>query len=334
MDEKDLVKIGADSVFKPVAELIVRLFGPASDEIGEGLRVGARTLMRKLRLFERTQEITIEIGIEPVRVPLKILKPIIENGSLEENDGLQDVWARLLANAADPSRPDSIPPAFPEILRQLSALDAMFLEHLYARICKEEDDNLKNLGRFPHRRELDTIPLGYRTNLVEIFKAMIGDRGIPNAHFDDFGLSMDNLMRLRVIQDRTDFRSIRADDERITEVPAEQYFFSALGIAFIEACLTTGKRVVEAPDKVRDDLRMLQFIILTENVSNKLLRHLGTLKTFFIKNNDRMAPPQANAEFFHEWLTHPFIGQEIVDPSFTAERIKKLKDDVQKLTLV
>ena len=43
MEEKDLVKIGAESVFKPVAELIVRLFGPASDEIGEGLRVGART---------------------------------------------------------------------------------------------------------------------------------------------------------------------------------------------------------------------------------------------------------------------------------------------------
>jgi hypothetical protein len=334
MDEKDLVKIGAESVFKPVAELIVRLFGPASDEIGEGLRVGARTLMRKLRLFERTQEIIVEIGIEPVQVPLKILKPIIENGSLEDNDGLQDLWARLLANAADPSRGSSIPPAFPEILRQLSALDAMFLEHLYARVCEEEDDNLKNLRRLPFRRAPHTVDLGYRLALVEFFRTMIGERGTPNPHFDEFGITMGNLKRLGLIEDRTDFRSMKTYEDRETEVPAEQYFFTPLGIAFIEACLTVGKRVVEVPDKVRDDLRIIQFVIITENVSNKLLSHLGKLKAFFIKHNDRMAAPEANAQFFAEWLTHPFIGQELLDPSFTAKRIKKLKDDVKKLTVV
>jgi hypothetical protein len=213
-------------------------------------------------------------------------------------------------------------------------LDALFLETLYARICKEEGDNEKDLRRFPNRREFHTIGLGYRMNLVESFKSMIGERGIPNPHFDEFGVTMDNLRRLGVIEGRTDFRSMKTHEDREPEVPAEQYFFTPLGIAFIESCLKTGKRMVEVPDKVKDDLRMIQFIIISENVSNKLLSHLGKLRTFFVKNNARMAPPEANAEFFNEWLTHPFIGQGIVDPSLTAERIKKLKDDVQKLTVV
>jgi len=40
-----------------------------------------------------------------------------------------------------------------------------------------------------------------------------------------------------------------------------------------------------------------------------------------------------NLEFFREWLQHPFIGKEIVDPSWTSEKIAKLQNDVQKLKI-
>ena len=36
MTPDDLVKAGADSVFKPFVELIGKLFGPVADELGEG----------------------------------------------------------------------------------------------------------------------------------------------------------------------------------------------------------------------------------------------------------------------------------------------------------
>ena len=83
--------------------------------------------------------------------------------------------------------------------------------------------------------------------------------------------------------------------------------------------------------KVQKELGKYQFTIVSENVSNKLLLHLQTLKDFFRENYGVMAKHKENNEFFREWLQLPFIGQEIADPSWTNEKIAKLKNDVQKL---
>ena len=337
MTPDDLVKAGADSIFKPFAELIVRLFGPATDELGEGLRatIGAWTVKRKLRLFQKTQEALAEAGIEPTRVPLKILKPILENGSIEEDDGLQDKWARLLANAADPKRRNGIPPAFPEILRQLSALDAMFLEELYANVLDHAEKNPDDFRGRLTPRVLHTISLGHRATFFELFNSMSRTRGIPNPYTGEFNVTVDNLKRLGIIGADVDLReAMRVFENREPDMPNEEYRFTPLGIEFVEACLKPGYKPKDPiPNKLKQELGAIQFAIISENVSNNLFVHLKTLKDFYISHHDRMAPPPVNAEFFNEWLTHPFIGEKIVDPSWTAARIDKLKSDVQKLVI-
>ena len=57
--------------------------------------------------------------------------PILELGSLEEDESMQSRWAALLANAADASYKTSIPPSFPEILKQLSPEEAKVLDKMY-----------------------------------------------------------------------------------------------------------------------------------------------------------------------------------------------------------
>ncbi len=85
-------------------------------------------------------------------------------------------------------------------------------------------------------------------------------------------------------------------------------------------------------DKLKQELGVIQFAIASENISNKLLVHLKMLKDFYITHHDPMASDPTNVKFFNEWLTHPFIGESIVDPSWTAEKIAKLKKDVEKLS--
>jgi hypothetical protein len=58
--------------------------------------------------------------------------PILENGSLEDDDKLQDLWAQLLANAADATRPE-VNRSFVSIVSEFSTLDALLLDTIYCQ---------------------------------------------------------------------------------------------------------------------------------------------------------------------------------------------------------
>jgi hypothetical protein len=130
-DEDKLVKAGVEAALKPFADLLEKLAGPAAEEIGLTLKDHVRVfrLNRQLRLFERTKEMLEQAGIDPSRVPLKLLSPIIESASLEEDNELQDRWAALLANAS--SQPEGIHPSFVDVLRQLTSMDVLVLDVMF-----------------------------------------------------------------------------------------------------------------------------------------------------------------------------------------------------------
>jgi len=89
---------------------------------------------RQIRLSERANAFLNERGLaQPSRqVPLRIAIPLLQGGSLEEDDWLQDRWATLLVNAADASTQVEVRRAFISILEDLTPLDAMVLEKIYA----------------------------------------------------------------------------------------------------------------------------------------------------------------------------------------------------------
>lgn len=89
--------------------------------------------VRQMRLFVRFQEEMQALGLEAKTrpLPLGFAVDAIEQGSLEDDDELQDLWARLLANAA---RADSgIQPrrSYISILKDLTALDALVFQKIY-----------------------------------------------------------------------------------------------------------------------------------------------------------------------------------------------------------
>lgn len=65
-------------------------------------------------------------------IPLKNIVPLLEYATLEEDDTLQDMWARLLVNGTNESTGVNIERSFIEILAQLSPLEAQILQVIYA----------------------------------------------------------------------------------------------------------------------------------------------------------------------------------------------------------
>ena len=84
----------------------------------------------EVRILKKAEEFLAAEGIDPQRVPLKTLVPLLQLSSLEEegDEFMQDRWAALLANAAAGR---SVPPSFPQIRAELSSADAVMLELVY-----------------------------------------------------------------------------------------------------------------------------------------------------------------------------------------------------------
>jgi hypothetical protein len=64
----------------------------------------------------------------PKAVPIKILFPLLEGASLEENEDLHTMWAALLANAASPTKSEMVRPGFIAIMRQMAPDEAVLLK--------------------------------------------------------------------------------------------------------------------------------------------------------------------------------------------------------------
>lgn len=85
---------------------------------------------RQVRFMVRAREFLGEVGLpEPTRkIALKIAVPLLEAASLEEDDELQDVWAKLFVNAANADSGVEIRRAFLSILEDMGSLEVRILE--------------------------------------------------------------------------------------------------------------------------------------------------------------------------------------------------------------
>jgi hypothetical protein len=222
-DEDKLVKAGIEAALKPFADLLDKLAGPAAEEIGLTLKDHVRMFRfkRQIRLFGRVKDMLAESNIEPGRVPFKLLLPMVENASIEENDDLQDRWAAMLANAATNH---GVHPSFPEILKQLSERDVSYLDatYEYEEGKKQVDDDRMTPAseRKKRYRELDDNLVLSVAKGMEVY-AIDADEAREKISLylprSDFG---ENVIRLGLM------RRIEAIGDRLT----------GFGEGFVKAC--------------------------------------------------------------------------------------------------
>lgn len=99
--------------------------------------IAIETVINEVRCFnaKRTAKAMEEIyerlnhaGIEPKKVPIKTLIPILENISIEEDETLSDKWSKLLESSI---KGTFIHPSYIDILEKISPNDAKVLDIIF-----------------------------------------------------------------------------------------------------------------------------------------------------------------------------------------------------------
>lgn len=89
---------------------------------------------RQMRLMQRASEYMKSIGIDsPSKpIPLKLAVPLMQAASLEDDDYLQDMWAKLLVNSSITGSQIELNRSYIDILERLSHLEAKILSVIYS----------------------------------------------------------------------------------------------------------------------------------------------------------------------------------------------------------
>jgi hypothetical protein len=257
-DEKELLKVGAETAMKPFAELITQLFGGPVEQYGgmwtDGLIV--RRKIRQIKLMGKLQQAIDAAGFEPCAIPDNIWAPAVQAALLEDDETLQDAWAALLANAADPRAINRVAPSFAAILKELSPKDAKLIHELYKGRIKDADHattNGKGTG-FPYDYFLaayNAAELGQFSRLRAITYGDMKAHGETiKADLRNAESAKDVLIRCGLLQNVTAIKPVKinARTSQIpsgtkTEVPAALNIehetnlkFTQLGLDFVRAC--------------------------------------------------------------------------------------------------
>lgn len=213
-----VVIAGLTTVGKPTAaaltSIIGRMLNPSADAIGQGISApfhewAKRRMERAGAVLIEAAEILEQKNVEPIQVPGRILMPILEHSSIEEDSSLRTTWARLLANAAVPEGRLPMLPAYATILAELSPIEVRLLDYIAV-----EGDEGSDVYLFD--AEASARALQVPDDMMVVFR--------------------DNFVRLNLIQRPLGMIPIRSSEQIDVGDYAGPHYLTFLGLAFISAC--------------------------------------------------------------------------------------------------
>lgn len=166
----------------------------------------------QVNIIKKAKEKIEKNNLTKQQVPLKILSPILENSSLEEEEIIQDKWSNLLANAI--TGQNDINPNYIEILKELSSLEVAILDKLFDATSQEADYKKRKSMQFNKEK------------IIEIFK--ISD--------EKSDLVIENLYRLNLCQPPASHGGITIGNYPIMIRTNDFFEFTTFGYYFVKAC--------------------------------------------------------------------------------------------------
>jgi hypothetical protein len=192
---------------------------------------------RQLRLVEKAENLIRERNLTGKSTPIsaKLALPIFQNASLEDDDFLHGLYAKLLVTAIDPEV-STRRTAFAEIIRQLESLDVKILQGMYT-VYVEKD----RLYRERFEKEL-----WFRENRPPTWTAISKREILHNLSVkeSEYWEAIDNLCRLGLSDSYFEQGSIdfeEGEDYRSEGVVTshggyDALCITALGVAFVKIC--------------------------------------------------------------------------------------------------
>jgi hypothetical protein len=231
--------IGVSQALQAISELtkefrqfVLALVGPGAEETGQLLADKIRYLRFKnaFRTFQRAHDLLRQAGVQPKSINLKLLVPILEGCSLEEDDDLTSKWAGLLASAA---AGEQIPPSYAKILSELSPGEARLLNLVdewnekISAVASERQDKPSGHSHpgdvILDRTGLSGHSLLKRTGLTEqelprVMFDLDARHGLVHFYGQKWKPDLDGLWQMRLTPFGDDFVRVCRGPQRSTEV--------------------------------------------------------------------------------------------------------------------
>jgi len=177
---------------------------------------------RLVQMSGEVNEILKNKGVKETRsVSPKLALPIFEEGSLEDDDTLKELWNRLLANAMDPDFEGELRYGFIDIIKNITGIEALILNNVY--------EILKREGKIGDLSKITT----YHFKKEKIMQIV----GIDEQTYE---VNIHNLMRMQCIGSAElktgGFRM--GDNPPITVYRStDAIMLTPFGVKFVEACI-------------------------------------------------------------------------------------------------
>lgn len=130
------IKFIEKELSKQVGDFLNKVMGPPAEALGGllGDQMKSWRASNLERLARKWQRIRKERGLSEAAVkvlPFGDAYRSIEAASTEEDENVQELWARLIAGASDKSRSISVKKVFIDLLKSLGGIDAIVLAILF-----------------------------------------------------------------------------------------------------------------------------------------------------------------------------------------------------------
>lgn len=236
-------------------QLLKTLFGPSFEEFSGIIadQVKLRRFKNQIRIFSKAQAELKENNIDPKKISLKVLAPMIEYSSYEEEENLQDMWAKLVAYTLSGNQDTVFQQNCISILNKLSNDEAQLMERLYIILKRKRRERYNNdiktyerlLKQYPHDQFYNHKPKSpdeyslssFTFNIDAIWKDLSLKKG-------DFYFNISNLVNLGLLKWETNVsaegnKSDTDPEDKTVEVEVyvyndDEFVFTVIGERFVK----------------------------------------------------------------------------------------------------
>jgi hypothetical protein len=226
--------VAVNQVAKQAQDFVAAIAGHPGETIGTIVGNLAQRRSKNAEIVTEKAHFTLlNIGFPAAPIALNVLQSLLEGASLQEDPHLQDIWANLIANAADPREQNRVLPSFPLILKELTSRDAKFLDRFYDRYHGKESVGQDILGFWNSFELLAELYPSEGIGLRPLDEMTSEEQAAPGHLY----VTLDVLERNRLIE-KTYMSSnyTESPPQDVLAPVLHSYQITSLGQLFIMAC--------------------------------------------------------------------------------------------------
>ena len=230
--------------------LLKTLFGKAFEETGEMIadQVRLRRFKSQIKIFEKAEKYLKDKKIDLKKINLKVLAPLVEYSSYEEDENLQDLWAKLIKNIL--SRPASVilQQNAIEVLNKVSNEEVKILDYVYDKLKNKRIERTDKINERIKNSKTVTPPRKPEELRIDLFSFKIKEIATDLLiNEEELETLLSNLVALGTLKYETevDVSSAEKSSEDPTDTSLDidldvsdydRIRITKLGFVFVELC--------------------------------------------------------------------------------------------------